>query len=134
MPSMHEIMLAVWDFVKKVISAFSGKIKNRIPKALAIIICCMILLAGCDDGGGLFGGSSTNVEYTVDCASGVTCKNASDTSEFSSSSGDYHSVNCYWYCGDYKDISDKYVTLTFSKRGGGCWEFEREAISRGICI
>ena len=57
-----------------------------------LAVGCLLLIAGCDDGSGVVGGSNTLVSYSVDCDTGVTCSNASDTAEIKV--GDDRSINC----------------------------------------
>ncbi len=93
----------------------------------------VIALTACGGGGGSSSGGGTikTPLYSVDCNTGVTCPNADDTSVFNGQS--LNSVDCTWYCSNYKGQTAVYVSLTFQSWRGGCWAFDREFISSGIC-
>jgi hypothetical protein len=97
----------------------------------AVFTYLLIFTTGCDSGPSSLGGSGTVVGFSVDCAAGVKCSSTSDINEYNS--GDYHSVTCVWHCAAYKNQNNKYVSITFDKRGGGCWEYDREYVTGGIC-
>ena len=99
-----------------------------------MLISLLLLLVGCDSdvltGNG--GYSQKNVSYNLTCGA-VECFNTDDQNTYDS--GDYHTKTCYWYCGNYKGQSDKYVSLHFLnwKTTGYCWNLDYEYISNGIC-
>lgn len=105
----------------------------KMVKAI-VVAGCLLLVAGCDSGSGIDGGSSTLVSYSVDCDTGVTCGNASDTSEIKI--GDDRSINCIWQCASYKGQANIYVSIILKENENNeetCWDLEKEYITDGIC-
>ena len=101
---------------------------------LAFSISTM-LLTGCGDGDSDSGGSGSGaVSFRLDRTTGPTCFNTDDTNHFSS--GDYQSIDCYWYCAPFFDGKiDVYVSIDFEKsnRTGGIWIKDSTYTSEGIC-
>ena len=105
----------------------------KMVKAI-VAVACLLLITGCDNGSGVVGGSSTLVSYSVDCDTGVTCSNASDTAEIKV--GDDRSIKCIWNCASYKGQANVYVSITLKeneKNKETCWDLKNEYITGGVC-
>ncbi len=101
------------------------------------LVCFAVLLSGCGGGDTGSGGGSDvrakEVIFTLDPQTGVSCPNADDATTFQS--GDFNSVDCTWFCANYKGRSNVYVSLDFQNSFSTdfLWVLDGEFISDGIC-
>lgn len=94
------------------------------------LLAVIPLIAGCS-GSTLFG--YDDVTYTLDPVQGPECSGEDDVNRYTS--GTYQTINCVWYCNNYKGQEGVYVSLTFEKSISTeqKWVLDREYISGGIC-
>lgn len=97
---------------------------------IALMLFALVAIIGCDAGSSGIGGSSKNVNYEFTRESGPNCKNPTDVNTYTSNN--YVSTTCIWYCAEYKNKDDRYVSLTFIQTYGE-WTFASEYVTSGIC-
>lgn len=105
-------------------------------KKALVIGTLTVLLAACGGGGSSSGGGSNGagvVRFSVDPDKGPTCGKPTKRSTFQGSL--WTSVDCTWYCADYKNAKNAYVSIDFRRRHepGAKWSKSHEYISGGIC-
>lgn len=102
-------------------------------KTLSVVILSTVLAAcggGSENGAG---GGAGVVTFNLDSAKGPECYGTDALDRFEGSF--LLSVNCRWFCADYKGNKNAYVSITFERRKepGASWVKDHEYISDGIC-
>lgn len=100
------------------------------------IAAISLALTACSGGSSSSGGGSGGagvVRFSVDPDAGPTCHKPTNRSVFEGSL--WTSVDCTWYCADYKGAKNAYVSIDFKrdKKPGAKWRKSHEYISDGIC-
>ena len=97
-----------------------------------VLSTVLLALSSCGGSGGSSSSYGGTVEYSVDCATGPVCDNASSIRQDMSGKSQY--MTCVWWGATYDNTIDAHVTVNFSKPGSGCWQEDGVVVTGGRTV